>query len=112
MANNRFHLNFLNDWLDQLAIYFIDDAKWSKISRRSIISLTLVALILVVHTSLIYSPRFLIGALYHGRTVGVPTVTQMNDNKSEKMLDRMYSLYVLFHGDKPIKNRYKKLHVP
>jgi len=112
MVNERSFLKFLNDQLDLMATFFMDDEKWSKISRRTIIALMLFALVMTVQTSIIYSPQFLIGALYHGRGVGVPNVIKMEDQKSDKMLDRLYSLYVMYHGNKPVKDKGQKLHLP
>tara|TARA_B100000315_G_C14372042_1_gene493421 strand:+ start:365 stop:703 length:339 start_codon:yes stop_codon:yes gene_type:complete len=112
MVNKQSRLFRLFNLFDQIAVLFLDDEKWSKYSRRVVLSLIVLAGILVVHTSLIYSPNYLVGALYHGRGMGVPQVISMDDKKSEKILERLHGIYLLFHGDKPVKKRSKKPHVP
>ena len=112
MADKRFLFVRLNNLLDHITTFFLNDEKWSKYSRRVILAILVFAGILVVHTSLIYSPNFLVGALYHGRGFGVPKVINMADKKSEKILDRLHGLYLLYHGDKPVKKRTKRPHVP
>ena len=112
MANEHPFLDFLNNKLDLIAAIFTDDEKWSKFSRRTVATLVLFALVITMQTSIIYSPQILIEALYHGRGVGVPIVIKMDNKKSEKMLQRLYSLYVLYHGHKPVKNKANELHLP
>ena len=112
MANKQSYWVRINNLLNHSATLFTDDKKWSKYSRRVVLSLMIIAGILVVHTSLIYSPNFLVGALYHGRGVGVPRVIDMEDKKSEKLLERLHGIYLLFHGDKPVKKRTNVPHVP
>ena len=81
MAYERSFRYALNDQLDLMATYITDDDKWSKIRRRTIFALLLFAILSAVQTTMIYSPQFLIGALYHGRGVGVPNVIKMDDEK-------------------------------
>ena len=98
--------------LDHLSKYITDEKKWTKLRKQTVYILLVIALISTVQTTLVYSPQFLIGALYHGRGIGVPIVVNMDEQKSEKILKRLYGLYKLYHGDKPIKHDGKKPHLP
>ena len=112
MINNRHIINTINNYFDNLANYLLDDYKWSKIVRRTILSFLFLAFLTTLQTTIVYSPDFLVSALYHGRGIGVPTVIKMEKQKSEKLLDRLYGLYIMYHGKTPVKQRNKNFHLP
>ena len=89
-----------------------DDKLWHKRRRRLVITAILLGLFLQYHTLIVYSPKVLISALYHGREIGVPYMGQIEKQKRDKLLERMFQLYVAYHHGGPVNTEPKEFHVP
>ena len=67
----------------------LNDKAWRRCCNRVIVVVAVVAGLCTVQTMLIYSPAFLVDALYHGRQYGALNVRAMPKDQRDRLLFRM-----------------------
>ena len=87
-----------------------DAVRWRRFRRRTIVTLIVLGAFLTYHTVIVFSPKFLISSMYHGRGRGIPQMEAMDEEKKKKLLGRMIGLYEAYHGDMPLKYEGTKFH--
>ena len=67
----------------------LNDSNWRHRCNQAAIAVAIVGILCTVQTMVIYSPAFLIDALYHGREHSVPTLRAKPTDQREKLLYRL-----------------------
>jgi hypothetical protein len=87
----------IDRWLEPLARRLdIDDARWLRLRRRTAAVLIAIGLGLGLLNALIYSPVFLIDALYHSREMGLHALARLPDDKRAKATQRLCWVYMYY----------------
>jgi len=78
----------------------LDDLRWKLVRTRCILWLCIISAILISQTVNVYSPRYLAGALYHGRQLNVSIMESLEEAKRDKTLNRLIQLIDIYNADR------------
>lgn len=73
-----------------------DGTQWRKLRRRIFLGAIVLGVGLVAQTMIVYSPRFLIGALFSGRELNLQAMDSYSDRRRQQLLRNICYVYLYF----------------